>query len=237
MKKTRLRLVATIFLIGIAISTSFAQVSYNCYTVPVNSSETILIENGKLYRLTIKSSWFSVFARTGTYLIYGLNLGDANFNVDQPSVLITAETPDIDWTFSYALNGQHDADMTITSDGWGDQGLWIGVEELSCPSPTAIGETHVRNESYELSQNYPNPFNPSTTIEYSVQIANNIQIKIYNPLGQLIKTVVDEIKAPGEYSVVWNGKDDNGSLVSSGTYFYQIQTKDFASSKKMILLK
>ncbi len=91
--------------------------------------------------------------------------------------------------------------------------------------------------TFNLAQNFPNPFNPSTTIEYSVQSTDNIQIKIFNSIGQLVKTLVDEVKTPGEYSVVWNGQDDGGLLVSSGVYFYQITTKDFISSKKMILLK
>ncbi len=122
----------------------------------------------------------------------------------------------------------------IPSDNYGS---WIALIFKNVTTTTSIVGSDISSSNYKLSQNYPNPFNPSTKIEYSVQTTNNIQIKIYNSLGQLVKTLVDETKIPGEYSVVWNGKDDNGSSVSSGVYFYQIQTKDFVSSKKMILLK
>ncbi len=92
-------------------------------------------------------------------------------------------------------------------------------------------------EENELGQNYPNPFNPDTKINYTVQKAGTVEIKIFNSLGQLVKTVVNEYKPMGEYDVVWDGKDDNGVAVSSGTYFYHLKIGDFVSSKKMLLLK
>lgn len=116
-------------------------------------------------------------------------------------------------------------------------GSFIALIFVNVPTSVINERKEILTDSYNLSQNYPNPFNPSTTIEYSVQVIDNIQIIIYNSLGQLVKTLVNETKTPGEYSIVWNGKDDSGSLVVSGAYFYQIQTKDFVSSKKMILLK
>ena len=88
-----------------------------------------------------------------------------------------------------------------------------------------------------LSQNYPNPFNPTTTIEYEIQSAGNIEIKIFDELGQGIRTLVNENKDVGSYSVLWDGKNDGGSQVSTGAYFYQLKVNDFVSTKKMILLK
>jgi len=236
MKNITVKLLTTVLLIGITIGSSYAQVSYECYTVPDDGNTTILIQSGNLYRVTIKSCWMSAYARLGTYLIYGLNISDPTTN-GSPAILTTAETTDIDWTFSYSLSGSYDANMTITSNSWGDQGLMIAVEVLSCSNPNPIIEPNSQIESYELLQNYPNPFNPTTTIEYSVQTLTGIKITIFNSSGQLINTLVDESKTPGEYSVVWNGKSKMGSFVPSGVYFYQIQTKDFISSKKMILLK
>ncbi len=102
-----------------------------CYTVKSDGSKTILIENGGLYRMTVKSCWHSAYARMGTYLIYGLNIADPKTN-GEPSVLIIKETPSIDWTFSYTLSGSYDANMKITSNGWGDQGLLIVFEAFKC---------------------------------------------------------------------------------------------------------
>ncbi len=116
-------------------------------------------------------------------------------------------------------------------------------------------------KGYSLFQNYPNPFNPATSIQYAVgrkQIeaadgglvlsevegrrtadnsAQHVTLKVYNILGQLVKTLVDEEKPPGGYQVIWDAKDQNGEEVSSGIYFYKLKAKDYTETKKMILLK
>jgi hypothetical protein len=90
---------------------------------------------------------------------------------------------------------------------------------------------------YELFNNYPNPFNPSTTIKYSVPKNSNIKVRIYNMMGQLIKTLVNESKSPGNYEVQWYGKNEENLSVASGIYFYQLESENFVKTNKMILLK
>jgi len=102
-----------------------------CFKVSVNDSQSILIRNGQLYRVTIKSCWYSAEAFLGTYLIYGLNIADPKTG-GQPEILAIAETNRIDWTFSSSLYGSYDADFRIRSNGTGDQGLLIVVENLQC---------------------------------------------------------------------------------------------------------
>ena len=99
-------------------------------------------------------------------------------------------------------------------------------------------------EEFGLSQNYPNPFNPSTIIPYRVasggwSAVRNVHttLKVYNILGQLVRTLVDEEKIPGSYEVTWDGKDDSGKKIASGTYFYQLKTGDFTGTKKMVLVR
>jgi hypothetical protein len=83
-----------------------------------------------------------------------------------------------------------------------------------------------------LSQNYPNPFNPSTKINFSIQNAGLVTLKIYNILGQEVATLVNyELKA-GTYSAVFDA-----SRLSSGVYFYTIHAGNFVQAKKMMLLK
>ncbi|MGB2696624.1 MAG: FlgD immunoglobulin-like domain containing protein [Candidatus Zixiibacteriota bacterium] len=89
----------------------------------------------------------------------------------------------------------------------------------------------------KLHQNYPNPFNPNTTIEYCVQDPAKVTISVYNVLGQKVKTLVDEEKLRGDYTINWDGKNDAGNQVASGVYFYQVKVGDYTSSKKMLLLK
>ncbi len=94
--------------------------------------------------------------------------------------------------------------------------------------------------SFELSQNRPNPFNPSTCIQYTVdsrQTAAPTTLKVYNVLGQRVRTLLDGQKEPGRYRVVWDGKDDSGSDVSSGIYFYVLQNGESRGTKKMVLLR
>ena len=86
--------------------------------------------------------------------------------------------------------------------------------------------------NYFLCQNFPNPFNPSTTIKYSIPKAENVTLKIYDVLGRQIKTLVNEKKPAGNYTVEYNGNN-----LPSGIYFYQIQAGNFIETKKMLLLK
>jgi hypothetical protein len=86
--------------------------------------------------------------------------------------------------------------------------------------------------TYAMSQNYPNPFNPSTVIAYDMPVAGPVSLKVYNVIGQQVATLVNQVVAPGHYTVRFDG----GSL-SSGVYFYRLQTNGFVSTKKMMLIK
>jgi hypothetical protein len=90
---------------------------------------------------------------------------------------------------------------------------------------------------YSLSQNYPNPFNPTTAIQFQVPKTSDVTIKIYDLLGQEIKTLFSGQVQQGTYTVEWNGLNNAGTHMSSGTYVYRISTKDFVQSRKMILMK
>jgi len=96
---------------------------------------------------------------------------------------------------------------------------------------------------FSLSQNYPNPFNSTTTIEYQILGAgmegNNLRVSltIYNMLGQRVKELVNETQAPDKFSVIWDGRNDNGIPVASANYIYQLAAGNRRVSKKMIYLK
>jgi len=85
---------------------------------------------------------------------------------------------------------------------------------------------------YNLHQNFPNPFNPVTTIKYDIINVQDVKVTIYDILGREIKTLVNEQQQPGSYTIKWDASD-----ISSGVYFYQLKTKDYISTKKMIFLK
>lgn len=104
-------------------------------------------------------------------------------------------------------------------------------------TPTSVTDQNGnRPQSFELGQNYPNPFNPSTSFTLSLPKAGRYSVRIYNVAGQVVKTFEGEAAA-GRQTFTWNGTDERGRPVSSGVYFYQAQAGDFASTKKMLLLK
>jgi flagellar hook assembly protein FlgD len=91
--------------------------------------------------------------------------------------------------------------------------------------------------AYDLSQNHPNPFNPSTTFSFDMKVKSRVTLKIYSVTGALVRTLVDEVKPAGSYKVTWDGTGERGSKVASGVYFYRMDTKEFTSTKKMVLLR
>jgi hypothetical protein len=88
-----------------------------------------------------------------------------------------------------------------------------------------------------LYQNFPNPFNPNTTIQYSLPGVMHITMKIYNILGQEVRTVIDEIQVGGIKHVFWDSRNDQGQPVASGVYFYRLQAGSTMETKKLILVK
>jgi flagellar hook assembly protein FlgD len=93
-----------------------------------------------------------------------------------------------------------------------------------------------------LSQNYPNPFNPLTTIKYQLPEAAEIELVIYNILGQEIYTLINGKKQAGYHSQAWNATDQYGNAVASGLYIYRLDAKGvsgrkFVQVKKMVVLK
>ncbi len=94
------------------------------------------------------------------------------------------------------------------------------------------------SSGFNLSQNYPNPFNPTTTIRFDVPTSSFVSLEIYDLVGLRIRTlVVDRRMSAGSHVVTWNGLDENGVAVSSGTYLYRLRSGDQTFTRKMILLK
>jgi hypothetical protein len=110
-----------------------------------------------------------------------------------------------------------------------------GVNDLRGPVSVMI---ETRPEVYALNDNYPNPFNPETTIKYQLPEAGLVTLEVYNMLGQVVRTLVNEHQTAGRYSVQWDAANDNGQSLSSGMYFYHVTAgQEFQGTKKMLLLK
>jgi photosystem II stability/assembly factor-like uncharacterized protein len=194
---------------------SWTNITGNLPNVPVSDLIPHPTDNNKLYL----SSEFGCYKTSN---------GGANWyrwNYGMPENLPSANTiNDLAVIDSMAQNGKY----YIVAATYG-RGFWM--REISGDDPIGI----VNNSTpvaFKLSQNYPNPFNPSTKINYSIARSGIVKITVYDVLGKVVKTLVDEKETPGSYTVEFNAVN-----LSSGIYFYRLETDGFTDVKKMILLK
>ncbi|MCB0284655.1 MAG: T9SS type A sorting domain-containing protein, partial [Calditrichaeota bacterium] len=103
--------------------------------------------------------------------------------------------------------------------------------------PTAMDKVEILPQSTALYQNYPNPFNPTTTIRYNLNKVSTVNISVYDILGKRIKELVNAVQNAGEYKISWDGKNNIGNSVSTGVYYYKLQTVGFSAMKKMIYIR
>jgi predicted acyltransferase (DUF342 family) len=174
--------------------------------------------SGSFVKLINGAQWYNVFWQVGTSATLGSNS---------------------------AFEGNILALSTITAN----EGAAIGGRLLVRTDSvvlhnTAIGGTAVVTtvrtvrvpQGFTLSQNYPNPFNPSTTIQYSLETAAQVSLKVYNILGDEVATLVNGRQEAGSYAVSFNAGTGISGL-SSGVYFYRMQAGSFVSTKKLVLMK
>ncbi|MYH67398.1 MAG: T9SS type A sorting domain-containing protein [Dehalococcoidia bacterium] len=111
---------------------------------------------------------------------------------------------------------------------------------LSDPGASEAAKTAVqtRPEAFALADNFPNPFNPTTTIRYALPQAADVELTVYNVVGQPVRTLIAEYQSAGRYAVEWDATNDSGHSLSSGMYLYRLQAGgEFLKVKKMLLLK
>lgn len=174
---------------------------------------------------------------TGTLVNNGTYWGFPKFSVNDERIVFQYYNDSAD-EFSV---WQMPVDETRLN-AYGDIESWINNGKI--PVWFAIGERSEveENESivtgYFLEQNYPNPFNPETTIKYHVPGLSFVSLKVFDVTGREIKTLVDNMKNRGQYTIKWDGTNNNGIKVSTGTYFYRLSLngKQFIT-KKMVLIK
>jgi minor extracellular serine protease Vpr len=104
--------------------------------------------------------------------------------------------------------------------------------------PLSVSSTENQPASFSLAQNYPNPFNPSTTIEYSLAERSGVKLTIFDLLGRQVTSLFEGEQLPGDHKLEWSGRDARGRSVSSGVYFYRLETSaGYSATKLMMLLK
>jgi hypothetical protein len=153
---------------------------------------------------------------------------------DDHSMLVTFSLADLDSgatrTEEFALFG-YDSTL-VTTDSLANliNGTATKVRERN-------NQTAQLPKSFELNQNFPNPFNANTQIRFAVPKASHVRLEVFDILGRKVKTLVNENLTAGYKQVIWDGTNESGDDVASGVYFYRIKSVDFATTKKMVLLK
>jgi hypothetical protein len=118
------------------------------------------------------------------------------------------------------------------------QKMYAWIRNFTNDRPGAVDQPDQKRPSRAgLIGNYPNPFNSETLFRYEIQIQSNVQLTIYNPTGQKIRSFRTSLENPGEHDVRWDGRDDSGMPVPSGVYFCCMLTKDSQTSLKILMLK
>ena len=133
--------------------------------------------------------------------------------------------------FQFRFRNIGTASPTLHYDHWmiDDVSLEVTV--------TGVDEDRAIPKVFSVGLNYPNPFNPATTIGFDIPVASHVKMIVYNILGQKVKTLVDAVSEPGEYRVVWDGRNDSGALVGSGIYLYKFEAGEYRRVYRMVLVK
>jgi hypothetical protein len=119
----------------------------------------------------------------------------------------------------------------------GGTGFDIWANVLDWEDPVAIIDDEAIPSVFTLHQNYPNPFNPKTTIRYRLSMTGNVQLTIYNTIGQKVRMLVNKQQTPGNYTVQWDSRNDNNKEMPSGIYIYRITISNGTLTGKMVLVR
>lgn len=200
---------------------TFTDSSGNSYSLYLADSETDL----NLYELppVPMADIFDIRFESGR-IVENLNNGSQTILMNGLAYPVTINVENISLNLSAVLGKRMSGNL--------EPGKEFIIADKSVKKLAVSSSDFTTPIDFALEQNYPNPFNPITKINYSIPISSQVTLRIYDVLGNIVTTLVDEYLQPGGYFVEWNAEG-----FASGVYFYSIQSGDFFQTKKMILLK
>jgi len=157
------------------------------------------------------------FSQTHTVRVYGMVIDKDSTGLYQANVNFISQPHEDTTSTQTDTLGVYSLQLVLTQ---------TGVKEDKSPTP----------ERFQLHQNYPNPFNPGTVIEFELSQTFHVNLTIFNIKGQVVRVLADGFYPSGLTRVRWDGTNNKGIGVSTGIYFYRLETKDFTKTRKMVLM-
>jgi hypothetical protein len=197
------------------------------------------------------TSWDDVFDTVMTDQSYVRQFGFADlFGEDNPYLHTNGQRVNA-WTLRFIISPSIHRQLVVLDTTWDDRsgsvilGLSDGTSEITpgfkggfLGIGVGVDDDNIsRPLQFSLSQNYPNPFNPETNIEFSLPSEQNVNLMVFNLLGQQVRTLVNSSLGVGTHTVIWDGKNDDGINVPSGIYFYKMFTPEFSQTNKMVMVR
>ena len=178
---------------------------------------TLIVGNGAIVSLSGGALASNVFWQVAGQVSLGTTVAMQGIILGQTGISMNTGA---------SLNGRALSQTAVT----------LAANSLYAPANITAVKNSLTPQKFILLQNYPNPFNPSTRIQYSLEKASQVSLKVYNLLGQEVATLVNSRQEAGSYNMAFDAS--NGILgLSSGVYFYRIEAGSFISTKKFVLLK
>jgi len=223
-----------IWQVGDTIKNSIPSSTIEFHTYVRNMTPNVLNLRWTVMNATLPGNWSGGVCTNdnGCQIYFTAGLFD-DFNIDPDST---------DYVFIDFITDSIPAigDAIIKIENINNPGEYFAQKFIANTRVTSVQNKKLQVfRDYKLYQNFPNPFNPVTKIPFEIGGHQSQQtvITIYNIVGQIVKTVLDQKMNPGVHQVIWDGTNNQGRLVSSGLYLYEMRTQNVVMMGKMFLLK
>lgn len=205
------------------------------YDIAFGSNQTLYITSGTAYKSTDNGDNWTITHPIDDYFVYTLTVnqsGDLFLGLTTYDGIHYSKDAGNTWKVeNNGLSNLYVKSIACSPYGYIFAGTEGGVFR-SVNNTTSINNAGRIPDLYSLEQNFPNPFNPTTRIRFSIPYAKFVTLKVYDILGRIVATLVNEEKLPGYYEVKYDAMN-----YPSGVYFYRIQAGSFSQTKKFILVK
>lgn len=189
-----------------------------------SASHTFVVTNEGAAELTVEAP-----------TLEGTNADEFNIDSGGTSFTLTPEqTHEVVVSFAPTSIGTKSATLRFTSNDPDENPFDVNLMGEGEPPVSVDDIVHLLPKDFKLEQNYPNPFNPETKIVYQLPNTSKITLRIYNLLGQKVRTLIDDVRPVGRYEITWDGKDNLGKRVAGGIYLAKFQAGSFVQTRKML---